>query len=81
MPKITLTSWSQMGWCNKPKKLQFQSILERKILMLSNATNEPKSTVELDYMCSRRLTSPPAVTLTKLLKYKKRLLLRCIQRF
>ena len=41
--------------------------------MLSNATNQPKSTVELGYMCPRGLTGPPAVTLTKKLKYKKRL--------
>ena len=33
--------------------------------MLSNATNQPKSTVELGYMCPRGLTGPPAVTLTK----------------
>ena len=36
----------------------------RKILMLSNATNQPKSTVELGYMCPRGLSGPPAVTLT-----------------
>ena len=30
-----------------------------------NATNQPKSTVELGYMCPRGLTGPPAVTLTK----------------
>ena len=28
--------------------------------MLSNATNQPKSTVELGYMCPRGLTGPPA---------------------
>ena len=33
--------------------------------MLSNATNQPKSIVELGYMCSRGLTGQPAVTLTK----------------
>ena len=43
--------------------------------MLSNATNQPK------YMCPRGLIGPPAVTLTKYLKYKKRLLLRCIHHF
>ena len=26
---------SQKGWCNKPTKIQFQSFLTRKILMLS----------------------------------------------
>ena len=36
------TSKSQNGWRNKPTKLQFQSILTRTILMLSNATNQPK---------------------------------------
>ena len=43
----------------------FNQILTQKILMLSNATNQPKSTVELGYMCPRELTGPPAVTLTK----------------
>ena len=33
--------------------------------MLSNATNQPKSTVELGYKCPRGLTGPQAVTLTK----------------
>ena len=31
---VTKTSLSQKGRCNKPTKLQFQSILTRKILML-----------------------------------------------
>ena len=64
-PKRAKTSWNQKGWCNKPTNLQFQTILSQKILMLSNATNQPKSTVELGYMCPRGLTGPPAVTLTK----------------
>ena len=42
--------------------------------MLSNATNQPKKTVELSYMCPRGLMGPLAVTLTKLL-------LRCIHHF
>ena len=64
-PKRAETSWSQKGWCNIPTKLQFQTNSTRKILMLSNDTNQPKSTVELGYMCPRGLTGPPAVTLTK----------------
>ena len=80
-PKSVKSSLSQMGWCNKPTKLQFHSILTRKILRFSNATNQPKSTVELGYMCPRGLLGPQAVTLTKLLKYEKRLLLRCIHHF
>ena len=64
-PKVPKSSKRQKGWCNKPTKLQFHLILTRKILMLSNATNQPKSTVELGYMCPRGLLGPPAVTLTK----------------
>ena len=64
-PKSAETSSSHKGWCNKPTKLQFLSILIRRILTLSNATNQPKSTVELGYMCPRGLSGPPAVTLTK----------------
>ena len=49
-----------------PKSYKFQSILTRKILMLSNTTNQLRmSTVELGYMCPRGLLGPPAVTLTK----------------
>ena len=33
--------------------------------MLSNATNKPKLTVELGYMCPQGLTGPPAVTNTQ----------------
>ena len=51
------------------------------MLMPSNATNEPKSTVEIGYMCPRGLSGPPAVTLTKYSKYKKTLLLRCTHHF
>ena len=29
MPKNTQTSWSQKEWCNKPTKLQFQSIFNK----------------------------------------------------
>ena len=39
--------------------------------MLFNATNQPRFTVELGYMWPRGLNGPPAVTLTKFLKYKK----------
>ena len=48
-----------------PQNYNFNQILSQKILMLSNATNQPKSTVELGYMCPRGLTGPPAVPLTK----------------
>ena len=62
MAKSAETSLSQKGWCNKPTELQFQSILIQKILMLSNATNQPKSTVEPGYMCPRGLWSTSSDT-------------------
>ena len=53
MPKSISTSWSKKGWCNKPKKYNFNRFWIRKILMLSNATNQSKSTVELSFICPR----------------------------
>ena len=75
MSKSAETSSSQTGWCNKPTKLQGQSILTLKFFMFSNATNQPKSNVERGYKCPRGLSGPPSVTLYKWSKYKKRLLL------
>ena len=43
----------------------FNKNLTQKILMLSNATNQQTSTVELGYLCPRRISGPPTVTLTK----------------
>ena len=61
MPKNALTSWSQMGLCNKPTKLQFHSIFNTVNIWCSqNTTNQPKSFVELGYMCPRELNGPPA---------------------
>ena len=48
-----------------PKNYNFNQVLTQKSLILSNATNQPKSIVELGYMCPKGLTGPPAVTLTK----------------
>ena len=48
-----------------PQNCNFYQISTQKILVLSNATNQPNSTVELGYMCHRGLSRPPAVTLTK----------------
>ena len=44
------------------RPLLAQTILTRKILMRSNATNQPKSIVEFGCMCPRGLSGPPAVT-------------------
>ena len=43
----------------------FNLIWYGKFWCSQNATNQPKSTVELGYMYPRRLTGPPAVVLTK----------------
>ena len=43
-------------------KITISINFEHKKLMLSNATNQKKSTVELSYMCPRGLTGPPTVT-------------------
>ena len=48
-----------------PQNYNFNQFKTRKFLCSPNATNQPKSTVELGYMCPRGLTGPPAVTLTK----------------
>ena len=42
-----------------PQNDNFNQILTWK--MLSNATDQPKSTVELGYMCPQGLSGPPAV--------------------
>ena len=54
-----------------PQNYNFNEFGYGKYWCSQNATNQPKSTVELGYMCPRGLTGPPAVTLTKKLKYKK----------
>ena len=38
--KSTETTLSQKGWCNKPKQLQFQSILTQTIFILSKRYQE-----------------------------------------
>ena len=55
--------------CYKSTKLQFQSISTRKIWCSKNGTNQLKSNVERGFMCPRRNSGPPAVTLTKWLKW------------
>ena len=65
VPNVPKQAEAKRDGVINPQNYNFQTILSRKILMLSNATNQPKSTVELGYMCPRVLTGPPAVTLTK----------------
>ena len=63
------TSWSHKVWCYKPTKLQFQSVLIRKIMMPSKHYESTK----VDRRTWLHLpsgTGPPAVILTWYLKYK-----------
>ena len=48
-----------------PQKYNFNEFWYGKFWCSQNATNQPKSTVELGYMCPRGISGPPAVTLTK----------------
>ena len=48
-----------------PQKYNFNQFWYGKCWCSQNATHQPKSTVELGYMCPRGLTGPSAVTLTK----------------
>ena len=76
--KSAETSLSQKGWWNKPTKLQFQSILTQKILLLSKR-------YELTLVNRRTWLYLPSGTLwstsSDTRKVLKRLLLRCIHHF
>ena len=48
----------------KKLKPNFYNFEYGKLSCSLNDTNQPKSTVELGYMCPRGLTGPPVVTLT-----------------
>ena len=50
-PKRAKTSEAKIDGVINPQNLQFQTNSTQKILMLSYATNQQKSTVELGYMC------------------------------
>ena len=64
-PKNAEETWSQKGWCNKPTKLQFQSILNTENVGALQTLRINRSTVELGYMSPLGLTGPTAVILTK----------------
>ena len=59
MPKQAKTK--RDGVINQ-QNYKFNRFFTRTNLMLSNATNQPKSTVELGFMCRRGLSGPLAVT-------------------
>ena len=53
-----------------PKNYNFNKFKYGNFLCSQNATSQPKSTVELGYMCQRKLSGAPTVTLSKYLKYR-----------
>ena len=53
------------GAINKTKNTVSINFWNRKRYFSQNATNQPRSTVELDYLFYRELSGLPVVTLTK----------------
>ena len=64
-PKVPKQAEAKKGWCNKPTKVQFQSILTRKILMLSKRYESTEVDRRTWLHVPRGLPGPQAVTLTK----------------
>ena len=62
LPKQAKAKWD--GAIN-PQYYNLQQFYRKNFWCSQNATNQPKSTVELGYMCPRGLSGPPEVTLTK----------------
>ena len=73
-PKMPTQAKAKRDGVINTQNYNLNQCLHRKYWCSQNATNQPKSIVELGYMCPRGLTGPPAVTLTKKWKYRKRLL-------
>ena len=61
VPKQAKAKWDYVINTRNYNFNQFNS----KIVCSQNATNQPKSVVELGYMFPRGLSSPPVVTLAK----------------
>ena len=65
MPKMPKQALAKRDGVINPQDYNFNTFEHGKFGCSQNATNRPKSTAELGYMCPRGLTGPPAVTLTK----------------
>ena len=63
--KVPKQGEAKMDGVINQKNYKFNQFETQNIKMLSNATNKLKSTAGLGYMCPRRLSGLPAVTLTK----------------
>ena len=79
--KVPKQGKTKMDGVINPQNYNFNELQTWKIWCSQNATNQLKSTVEIGYMCPRGLFGPQAVTFTKFLKFKKRLLLCCKHHF
>ena len=65
VPKVPKEAKAKRDGVINPQNYNFYQFQHSKVRYSQNATNQPKSTVELGYMCPRGLLGPPAVTLTK----------------
>ena len=64
-PKVPKQAEDKRDGVINPQNYNFSQFQNGKFWCSPNASNQPKSTVELGYMFPRGLTGPPAVTLTK----------------
>ena len=65
VPKVPKEVNAKRDGVTNPQNYNFYQFKHSKLRCSQNATNQPKSTVELGYMCPRGLLGPPAVTLAK----------------
>ena len=70
-PKVPKQAEAKRDGVINPQNYIFNQFLYGTIRCSQNATNQPKSTVKLGYMCRLGLTVQPAVTLIKQLKKKR----------
>ena len=65
VPNVPKEAKAKRDGVINPQNYNFYQFQHSKFRCSQNATNQPKSTVELDYMFPRGVLGPPAVTLTK----------------
>ena len=65
VPKVPKQANAKKDGVISPQNYNFNQFLHGKCWCSQNDSNQPKSTVELGYICPRGHTGAPAVTLTK----------------
>ena len=65
MPKVPKRAEAKRDGVINPQNYNLNEFYYGEFGCSQRTTNQPKSTVEVGYMCPRGLTGPPAVTLTK----------------